>query len=193
MSLPLYNGLHRDQPQTCQLLCVSSASHRIKLGSGRMGSHRVDENGLGQVSFKPFAWCGMLSWLVAVVLGTRAALLRRLDLSKLSSDNFGLAYAVSQSPRASPAVVVAHTSLGTTAPASATLLVPGPDRLPAGPLAAMATASMWMRSRLTILLVLVPCTIGGWMLVEGLREFEKQKSNWRIAGSETAVADQGGK
>ncbi|KAF6005149.1 hypothetical protein F1559_001442 [Cyanidiococcus yangmingshanensis] len=82
----------------------------------------------------------MLSWLVAVVLGTRAALLRRLDLSKLSSDNFGLAYAVSQSPRASPAVVVAHTSLGTTAPASATLLVPGPDRLPAGPLAAMATA-----------------------------------------------------
>jgi hypothetical protein len=57
----------------------------------------------------------------------------------------------------------------------------------------MAAASVWMRSRLTILLVLVPCTIGGWMLVEGLREFEKQKTNWRITGSETTLADQSGK
>jgi hypothetical protein len=195
MSVPVFACLSREQPRTCQIVCGPSTSHRSHC---RVSSLEFDpvETGRGRSCVRtPFAWCGVLSWLVAVLIGTRAAVSRRLDVWKSSSDRLGLAYAASRSPRASSTsatATVANVGIaGAGAPTSALAATSALKSSPAGPAAAVLTAAVWMRSRLTILLVLVPCTLGGWLLVEGLREFEKRKPVWRTASPDVATRDQG--
>eukprot|EP00166_Cyanidium_caldarium_P006376 ctg_93.g17 len=58
--------------------------------------------------------------------------------------------------------------------------------------AVVSTATLWTRSPLTVLLVLVPCAVGGMLLVEGLRDFQASRRQQGLIPAADAAAHTGG-
>ena len=58
--------------------------------------------------------------------------------------------------------------------------------------AVVSTATLWIRSPLTVLLVLVPCAVGGMLLVEGLRDFQASRRRQGLIPAVDAATNTGG-